>query len=137
MRRWRPSSGSILDRARATGSGRRILLVEDETLIQMVAVDQLEGLGFKIETAGSATEAMSKLKLINGDVEAAIIDVGLPDRKGDVLVSEVRAIYPSLPIVIASGYGEDTLRSRFKSDDRITFLGKPYIAEQLRTALAR
>jgi PAS domain S-box-containing protein len=123
---------SILDAPARTG---RILLVEDEPLIRLSAVEQLEDLGFKVETAGSATEAMSKLKLA-GDVEAAIIDVGLPDRKGDVLVGEMRAIYPWMPIVIATGYGEDALRQRFKNDDRITFLGKPYMAEQLRQALA-
>jgi len=38
--------------------------------------------------------------------------------------------------VIATGYGEDALRKRFKDDDRVTFLGKPYFAEDLRTALA-
>jgi CheY-like chemotaxis protein len=123
---------SILDAPSRFG---RILLVEDEPLIRLSAVEDLESLGFKIETAGSAAEAMSKLKLI-GDVEAAIIDLGLPDRKGDVLISEVRAIYPSMPIVIATGYSEDALRQRFKGDDRITFLSKPYVAEQLRTALA-
>ena len=113
----------------------RILLVEDEPLIRMTAVEDLEELGFRIETAGSATEAMSKLKLI-GDVEAAIIDLGLPDRSGDVLVSEVRAIYPSMPIVIATGYDQDTLREKFKGDDRITFLSKPYLVTQLQAALA-
>jgi hypothetical protein len=35
--------------------------------------------------------------------------------------------------VIASGYREDALRQRF---DRISFLRKPYMAEQLRAALA-
>ena len=130
---WRPSSETFSRR----GPGpARILLVEDEVLIQMTAVDQLEELGFRIETAASATEAMNKLKSSIGDIDAAIIDVGLPDRKGDVLVAEVRAIYPSMPIVIASGYGEDTLRSLFRADDRIAFLSKPYIAGQLRTALA-
>ena len=74
---------SILDTPPRSG---RILLVEDEPMIRMTAVEDLEELGFRIETAGSATEAMSKLKLI-GDVEAAIIDLGLPDRKGDVLVT--------------------------------------------------
>jgi PAS domain S-box-containing protein len=123
---------SILDAPSRSG---RILLVEDEPLIRMTAAEDLEALGFKIETAGSATEAMNKLKLI-GDVEAAIIDLGLPDRKGDVLVSEVRAIYPSMPIVIATGYAEDTLLEKFKGDDRITFLSKPYMVEQLQAALA-
>ena len=69
-------------------------------------------------------------------LDAAIIDIGLPDRKGDVLVAEVRAIYPAMPIVIASGYGEEALRERFKSFDRIVVVSKPYVAEQLRSALA-
>ena len=113
----------------------RILLVEDEMLIQMLAVDQLESLGFKVETAASATEAMSKIRL-NGDLEAAIVDLGLPDRKGDVLVAEMRAIYPSMPIVIASGYGDASIQKRFKGDDRIAFLAKPYATEDLKAALA-
>jgi hypothetical protein len=56
---------SILD---ARAGPARILLVEDERLIRLAAVEQLQELGFKVETAGSATEAMSKLKLIKGDV---------------------------------------------------------------------
>ena len=116
------------------GSGR-VLLVEDEPLVQMAAAAQLEDLGFKVEIAGSATEAMNKLKLVDGDVEVAIIDVGLPDRKGDVLVAELRTIYPFLPLVIASGYGE-MLRDHFAGDERIALLSKPYTGEQLTTVLA-
>ena len=112
-----------------------ILLVEDEPLIQITAVEHLESLGFDIETAASASEAMSKLKLA-GDVEAAIIDIGLPDRKGDILITEMRAIYPSMAIIVASGYGESALHQRFKSDNRMAFLGKPYGSEELRSALA-
>ena len=37
-----------------------------------------------------------------------VIDMGLPDSKGDSLVREVRSIYPSLPIFIASGQGMPT-----------------------------
>jgi DNA-binding NtrC family response regulator len=117
-----------------TRSGR-ILVVEDEMLIQMLAVDQLESLGFEVETAASATEAMSKIKL-NGDLEAAIVDIGLPDRRGDVLIAEMRAIYPLMPIVVASGYGEAAMQKRFKDDDRITFLAKPYATEELKAALS-
>jgi PAS domain S-box-containing protein len=123
---------SVLDMPTRSG---RILLVEDELLIQMLAIDQLESLGFKVETAASATEAMSKIKL-NDDLEAAIVDIGLPDRKGDVLIGEMRAIHPSMPIIIASGYGESALHKRFKDDSRIAFLAKPYATDQLKAALA-
>jgi CheY-like chemotaxis protein len=123
---------SILDMPTQSG---RILLVEDEMLIQMLAVDQLESLGFKVETAASAAEAIRKIKL-NGDLDAAIVDIGLPDRKGDVLIGEMRAIHPLMPIVIASGYGEPALQKRFENDKRIAFLAKPYATDQLKAALA-
>ncbi|MGC1676136.1 MAG: response regulator [Candidatus Binataceae bacterium] len=129
-------AAKVRDLLDARMGSMRILLVEDDLAIQEVVIEFIEALGFKTETAGSVTEALNKLRLINGAVDAAIIDFGLPGQKGDVLVAELRAIYPSLPIVIASGYGDEILRARFKDNDRITFLRKPYNIEQLQTGLA-
>jgi len=84
---------------------------------------------------GSATAAKSKLTLLKGDVAAAVVDVGLPDASGDVLVNELRAIYPTLPIVIASGHSESSLLDRFQGHDLIGLLPKPYTSEQLEKAL--
>jgi CheY-like chemotaxis protein len=47
----------------------------------------------------------------------------------------LRTIYPSLPIVIASGYGEQTLQSRLTITERVAFLRKPYSTDQLQSAL--
>jgi hypothetical protein len=63
----------------------RILVVEDEALVRMVAVELLEELGFKVEEAGSAREAVDKLRAARGQVDAAIIDLGLPDSSGPAL----------------------------------------------------
>src|SRR5262249_39326157 len=117
------------------GEGR-VLLVEDEALVQMLAVEHLEELGYRVETAGSATEAMNKIKLINGQVDLAIVDIGLPDRKGDTFVNELRAVYPHLPIVIASGYHEAGLRERFGADPLISFLRKPYARVDIEKAVS-
>ena len=53
-----------------------------------------------------------------------------------MLVVQLRALYPALPIVIASGYEEAQLRDRFKGDGKTAFLNKPYTQEQLLTCLA-
>jgi len=124
----------ILDARRSPG---RILLVEDEVLIQMLAVDYLEEAGYKVDAARSAAEAMNKLALIPGGVDAAIIDMGLPDRKGDVLVREMRAIYPLLPVIIATGHGSNTMREAFGGERNIAFVEKPYSADGLIGALRK
>jgi len=113
----------------------RILLVEDEVLVRMVATDQLEDLGYRVETAGSATEAMIKVKLMEGNIALAIVDIGLPDIKGDVLVGELRTRHPHLPIVVARGYDDPVWRRRFAQDANVSFIRKPYTQNDLRRAL--
>jgi len=114
----------------------RILLVEDEALVRILATEYLEDAGYRVEPAVSVMDAMGKVRLLHGEIDAAVVDVGLPDRKGDVLVVELRALYPALPVVIASGYEEAQLRDRFKGDGKTAFLNKPYTQEQLLTCLA-
>ena len=122
----------ILD---AQAGPARILAVEDEALLQMLLTDMLEDAGFKVDIAGSATEALAKLKLIPGGVRAAVVDIGLPDRRGDMLVQELRALHPSLPVVVASGRAAADLKARFSGETRIEVIGKPYSAGDLVAAL--
>jgi CheY-like chemotaxis protein len=121
--------------ARATPA--RVLVVEDEVMIQMLAAEYLEEAGLKVEVAGSATDAMNKLRLIPGSVDAVIVDVGLPDRRGDALVREIRTIYPSLPVVLATGYDPSDMQRSFQNDAKIAFVSKPYTADVLKAAMRR
>ena len=86
-----------------TVSGRPVLLVEDEALIAALAADILDELGFSVVEVGSAKAAMDFAQTRIDDVQVAIIDLGLPDRKGDELVSDLRAMRADLPVVIATG----------------------------------
>jgi PAS domain S-box-containing protein len=122
----------ILD---AKSTPARVLVVEDEMMIQMLAVDYLEEAGLKVDVAPTARDALNKLRLIPGGVDAVVIDIGLPDRNGDALVREIRSIYPSLPVVIASGRGQEDLRVLFKDAPLISVVSKPYTADSLIAAL--
>jgi PAS domain S-box-containing protein len=115
----------------------RILVVEDEELIRIFAADCLQELGYKVETAISATEAINKIRRVNGEFDLAIIDVGLPDRKGELLVGELLAVNPRLAVAIVSGANVSDLRRRFAEPNRIDFLQKPYSKDQLRTLASR
>jgi PAS domain S-box-containing protein len=122
----------ILD-ARSTPA--RVLVVDDETLIQMLAREYLEECALKVDTASTAAEALNKLQLVPGGVDAMVIDMGLPDSKGDSLVREVRSIYPSLPIVIASGQGTANILEHFNGMISVAIVDKPYTADQLKAAI--
>lgn len=111
-----------------------VLIVEDEMLVRMFAVDALEDVGFQVLQAGDATEAMTALSSAS-HVRAVIVDMGLPDRSGDQLASEMRAHRQDLPILIASGRSERELKDRFAADPQVGVLVKPYTASMLIGAL--
>lgn len=115
------------------GEGR-ILVVEDEALIQALAEDLLGELGLGAVAAYTATEALNKLRQQPQSFDAVVIDRGLPDRRGDELLKEIRAFAPSLPIVVASGRA---LRgaNAVPPQDGVALLGKPYTLQQLEDAL--
>src|SRR5688572_28798102 len=108
----------------------RILLVEDEPLVRLALSEELTALGFGVEDAGSATEAIEKADASAGGIQAGIIDYNLPDRKGDALTTELRTRLPELPVVIVSAYRHEMLRAFFQ-DEQVRFLGKPYRIQEL------
>ena len=112
-----------------------ILVVEDEFLVRMFAVDALEDAGFRVIQAGTASEAIQALQGAV-TVRAALVDVGLPDRPGDQLAAEMHALRADLPIVIASGRSGRELRDRFGGNPRVAILVKPYTAPDLVDVLA-
>lgn len=114
----------------------RILLVEDELLVRMFAVDALEDAGFRVEEAGTAAEALSAFAQLADELCAAIIDLGLPDRSGDELAAQLRDRRADLPILIASGRSEGEIRDRFAHDAHVGVLIKPYTAAMLIDSLA-
>ena len=73
---------------------RKVLLVEDEVLVAALAVDALEELGYQ---AIEATTPKAALALANGDTRFsfAVIDIGLPDGRGDALALELRSCAPT------------------------------------------
>ena len=113
----------------------RVLVVEDEVLIRMLAVDMLEELGYAPVEAGDGAGAKQLLG-DGADYVVIFLDVGLPDIRGDELIRNVRDDGVTIPLLVASGEDPVELKQRLGEFSPIGFLPKPYSMEQLREALA-
>jgi CheY-like chemotaxis protein len=113
---------------------RTALLVEDEALVAMVAEESLRIIGFEPVSVRTATEALQVLGQGVPPV-LAVIDVGLPDIRGDELATRARAMAPDMPIIVASGYDEVELNRRFAHDPATAVVGKPYTDRDLARAV--
>ncbi len=119
-----------------TVSGR-VLVIEDEVLIRMLAVDMLLDLGREADEAGTAAEALNLLRAPGADYAVVLLDLGLPDRRGDDLVRDIRQSSPALPLIVASGEDQVEVKARLKDFGPIGFLDKPYDMARLRQEIER
>lgn len=113
----------------------RILFVEDEMLLRMAIVPGLEEAGYLVDQAATGQQALDFLQEFGAGISLAVIDIGLPDMKGDRLAAELWSVLPKLPVVMATGYGEADLRQVFREDSRVGILGKPYFLDDLLEAI--
>ena len=116
--------------AQASGlAGRRVLVIEDESMVTMLLQDFLEDIG--CEVAGVASrlkEAREKIDTLAFDV--AILDVNLNGDQTFPLADTLLA--RGQPIVFATGYGATTLPPRLRA---LPVLQKPFQQDDLERAL--
>ena len=125
-----PASDAV-PRHDAVGAGLHVVLVEDNAAVAEATRDYLEQLGFTVDVAGSAAEALRLLDTAPADL--VLSDIVMPGgMNGLDLARGLRRHHPDLAIVLASGYSdsaEQAMREGF------ALLRKPYDLDRLRDAL--
>ncbi len=122
----------------AVGGSESILLVEDDPTVLSLTHDVLVGLGYRVQTAGNAAEALELLKA-DPDLDLLFTDVVMPGGvSGLSLARAARDLRPSLRVLLTSGFvGED----RVVDTCEFPLLDKPYevtaLAGMLRKLLDR
>jgi PAS domain S-box-containing protein len=112
-----------------------ILLVEDEVLVAAVAAENLREIGFEVIEVTSAKAALAHATKDVAGLKAAIVDIGLPDQKGDVLAAELRKLRGDLPIIVATGHSSEGVPKELREAQKVAVLGKPYDLNDLKAAL--
>jgi CheY-like chemotaxis protein len=105
--------------------------VEDDEDVLMVAAESLRGLGYQVETAVNAAQA---LDILRGDhsIDLLFSDVIMPGGMNGVqLTVEARRIRPELKVLLSSGYTATALRREHGLPDNLNVVEKPYQREEL------
>ncbi|MBZ5589172.1 MAG: PAS domain S-box protein [Acidobacteriia bacterium] len=115
------------------GRGERILLVEDEEGSRQAVDDILRLLGYSVVTVASGEEAAALPT--NTPFDLLLTDMLLPGVHGSELAARLRERWPSLKVILMSGYAEDESVRRLVSDGVVRFLQKPFGMEVLATEI--
>jgi DNA-binding response OmpR family regulator len=119
----------IAGRREGRGTGMRLLLIEDNENLSQLLTKGLGAVGFAADVVGTAVAAREVLHATH--YAAVILDLGLPDEDGLVLLREMRHRSNPTPVLVLTARGgvQDRVTGlRSGADD---YLVKPFAFEEL------
>ncbi|WP_186766700.1 response regulator [Puniceibacterium confluentis] len=109
-----------------------VLIVEDEPLLRMDAVDMIGDAGFRTYEAGTAAAAITIMET-HSDIGILFTDIDMPgSMDGLQLAAHVHQGWPQVAIVIASGVVEI---EKVGMPEGAMFFSKPYASSQVTRTL--
>ena len=117
------------------GRTEKVLVVEGDPTVRVLTADLLESFRFRVESAATGTEALGLARAAQGRYDAVVISDRLPDRRGEALAAELRALFKDMPLLITSGDGSDDLAANFRDDRCTAVLRRPFHGADLQAQL--
>ncbi len=103
---------------------KKILLIDDSTVMLMSVKEELSITGFSVETAINGEEALNKIKLgLKPDL--IITDINMPVMDGISFIKNVRPILKFTPILVLTTESETMKRDEAKKAGATGWLVKP------------
>lgn len=112
-----------------------ILLVDDDSMIRWTLTEALQGWGYEVSAAESATAALNAIAHPPAHLVAALLDINLPDGSGLDLLREIKQRHPETAVIMMTGevIVENTIAAmRGGASD---FVGKPIHLDELYAVL--
>lgn len=114
-------------------AGLRVLLVEDDDDNRELMAEVLASAGFEVLSAASGQDGLRTLSA--HPVDVVVTDVGMPGMGGLEMARAVKAVAPTVPVVIVTGWAErdDIAKARGREVDAV--LIKPVDPDALTQAI--
>ena len=112
------------------GQGK-VLIVEDEAAVRVLARRVLESAGFEVLEAADGEEGLEVCRQNAGNLVLVLLDLLMPKLDGAETLEQLRRLEPGLPVLVMSGYSEQDVATRCAGLGASGFLQKPFEARQL------
>ena len=116
----------------------RVLVVDDEANLRRVLAREIASMGYLVEEAGDAQEALERLGGSGGsEADLILLDVNLPGRSGLELLPELRARWPRSEVLVMTGHGSIETAIQALKAGAYDYVQKPCHLDELEQLLRK
>ncbi len=114
-------------------AGRTILLVDDDRDVRIAACATLTLFGCTVIEGSSGRAAIDLLAEHGDRIDLVMMDYAMPGMTGLEAAERIRAVRPSLPVLLVTGYADPEMLG--SAAEHFPVLGKPFRSAQLASRL--
>jgi two-component system cell cycle sensor histidine kinase/response regulator CckA len=112
-----------------------ILVAEDHEGIRQLVYEILTSAGHNVLLANDGEEALLTFNANREEIQLAVLDVIMPHMGGIEAYSEIRELKPGLPVILMTGYTEETNLVKSALGEGARLLSKPFTPVALKKAI--
>lgn len=113
----------------------QILIVEDDHDLREALVTTLELAKYQVREAANGEQALASLA--KSPVDMVVSDVNMPGMSGHELLAEIQRLYPGLPTMLITAYGQISDAVSAMQSGAIDYLVKPFEPKVLVDAVSK
>jgi two-component system, cell cycle sensor histidine kinase and response regulator CckA len=113
----------------------RILVIDDEDIVRNVVVRMLQKLGFTVDAAADGTSGLAMFQAGSPAYSCVLLDLAMPGMDGSEVLKAIRALSPTVKILVSSGYNESEVLERLGECPPDGVIQKPFRIERLESAI--
>lgn len=128
------SAGPAVAEPRASATPKekgRVLVVDDEDAVRLVAAAAIKRQGFDTEVAADGTEAVEIMERGQNGFVGVLLDMTMPKMDGLTTLVNLRKIQPGLPVILMSGHDQGDIARKLEGHADVMMLKKPFTVDEL------
>jgi hypothetical protein len=115
----------------AVGGSETVLIAEDELAVRNLLSLVLRESGYRVIEAVDGDEAIRQFTDHKDVIDLAILDMVMPKKNGKEVYHDLAHMKPDLKALFMSGYTKDVVLEKGKIDERVDFIAKPLVPNEL------
>jgi PAS domain S-box-containing protein len=109
----------------------RVLVVDDEPAVRVIAREALVRAGFDVVVAGDGEAALEVFRKDGRAIHAVLLDMTMPGLSGLETLRGIHELVRGVPVVLTSGYSEEDAAQRVNGEVIAGFIQKPFAPSAL------
>ena len=109
---------------------QQLLMIEDDVRLAQMVGEYLRSAGFGFNHAVDGRSGL--VALHDSSPDLVILDLNMPGLGGAGTLPRLRALCPTLPVLVATGRADQSALDLVNAHDHVTLLAKPFSLEELK-----